>query len=297
MERTAIELRAQNAGYVRHMEELQNRIFILEDRLDDQRFADERAETARPPSKRIGAPMREAALVVEEPPGEVDDGVGVDYAGEAALPSQRDKSRPMLRLVGNGAAQVTTVAVAPARDPKDPTASPQDSAAPTEKISVRKSASSPAASASSTTSTAVTAAGEPLRLYRQALNLLKAGHPASALGGFRRFLARYPRHDYDDNAQYLIGECYYDLKQYRSAIREFRHVVERYPRANKVPDAMLKMGFAHLAMGDRRDGRQDLESLRRLYPDHAATRLATARLGQPDRRTPPSAVTLEMTGR
>jgi TolA-binding protein len=80
-------------------------------------------------------------------------------------------------------------------------------------------------------------------------------------------------------------------------VREFRRVIDRYPRGSKVPDAMLKMGFARLALGDRRDGRQDLESLRRLYPKHAATRLAVARLTLPDDRVPSSTVTLEMTGR
>jgi hypothetical protein len=49
-------------------------------------------------------------------------------------------------------------------------------------------------------------------------------------------------------------------------------------------------------MGDRRDGRQELEALRRLYPRHAAARLAVARLNQTDERAP-RAVTLEMSGR
>ena len=39
---------------------------------------------------------------------------------------------------------------------------------------------------------------------------------------------------------------------------------------------------------------QDLESLRRQYPKHAAARLAVARLSQPEDRAPSPAVTLEM---
>ena len=109
--------------------------------------------------------------------------------------------------------------------------------------------------------------------------------PRSA--GFRRFLARYPRHDYADNAQYWIGECYYDLKQYHAATREFRRVVERYPRGNKVPDAMLKLGFSQLAAGERREGRQVLESLRKTYPKHEAARLAALRLARGDRTSAP----------
>jgi tol-pal system protein YbgF len=122
---------------------------------------------------------------------------------------------------------------------------------------------------------------EPLRIYRDALEALRAGHHAAALSGFRRFLDRYPVHDYADNAQYWIGECYYDLHQYQAATREFRAVIERYPRGNKVPDAMLKLGFAHLALGQNADGRQVLDSLLRAFPKHDAAILAATRLTEP----------------
>lgn len=285
LERSMIELRAQNAGYLRQIEEQQNRIFILEDRIDSLRVADGRDPSAPPPSKRLGGPAREvtSSRVIEEPPGEEDVGT-VEYAGEAAQPSRRGRTRPMLRMAGNGSPRITTVAVVPAKDP----------ATPADKIAVKSSEKTTDKVAAREPGPA---ANEPLRLYRQSLDALHAGRHAAALVGLRKFLARFPRHDYDDNAQYWIGECYYDLKQYKAALREFRRVVDRYPHGSKVPDALLKMGFAHLALGDRRDGRQDLESVRRLYPNHAAARLAVARLSQPDDRAPASTVTLEMTGR
>jgi tol-pal system protein YbgF len=269
MERTMVELRAQNAGYLRQIEELQNRIFILEDKLDSRRIADDQRGTPTLPlSKRIGgdppshtAATRAATRLSEGAVApEDDDESTVEYAGEAARPLRRGRARPQLRLSGTGRAVVMMAAPS----------LPPETSVPAEPI--------PA---------------EPLRLYREALAALRAGHDAVALAGFRKFLARYPRHDYADNAQYWIGECYYDLKEFRSAVREFRRVVERYPHGNKVPDAMLKLGFAHLADGDRRDGRQVLVSLRRSYPRHAAARLATERLAQADDRAPPT-VTLEM---
>ena len=257
LERTMVELRAQNAGYLRQIEELQNRIFILEDKLDSRRISDEqRGVPTLPLSKRIGPPAMRSP---EGPAAEEDDST-VEYAGEAVLPPRRGRGRPSLRLSGTGRAVVVMA----------PPPLPAETTVPDEPV-----------------------AAEPLRLYRDALAALRAGHNAVALTGFRKFLTRYPRHDYADNAQYWIGECYYDLKQFRSAVHEFRRVVERYPHGNKVPDAMLKLGFAHLAQGDRRDGRQVLESLRRSYPRHAAARLAIERLAQADERAPPT-VTLEM---
>lgn len=118
----------------------------------------------------------------------------------------------------------------------------------------------------------------PLDLYKEALEALHAGHHAAALAGFRRFLALHPHHDYADNAQYWIGECFYDQASYPGAIQEFRRVVERYPRGNKVPDAMLKLGFSLAASGDEKGARRVLSSLVKAYPDNQSARLAFEKL-------------------
>jgi tol-pal system protein YbgF len=86
-----------------------------------------------------------------------------------------------------------------------------------------------------------------------------------------------------DNAQYWLGECYYDRKDYASAVREFRRVVEHYPTGNKVPDALLKVGFTYLALGSMEAGRQTLVQVQRSYPRHEAAQLAAARLAELDR--------------
>ena len=100
--------------------------------------------------------------------------------------------------------------------------------------------------------------------------------------GFRRFLEANPSHDYADNAAYWIGECHYDQRQFRAAERAFRDVVERYPHGNKVPDAMLKLGFTLQWLGDEPGGRAVLESLARAFPKHEAARMASERLAHPE---------------
>ena len=93
-------------------------------------------------------------------------------------------------------------------------------------------------------------------LYRDGLEEFRGGHVAAAIATFRKFLKKYPQHHYGDNAQFALGECYYNLRQYRAAVRELRLVGERYPHGNKVPDAMLKLGEAQLALGDTREARE-----------------------------------------
>jgi len=123
-------------------------------------------------------------------------------------------------------------------------------------------------------------ASEGLDLYRRSLEALRGGRHVEAAAGFRDFLKQHPNHDFADNAQYWLAECYYDQKDYPMAMREFRRVVEKYPTGNKVPDALLKVGFAHLALGSTEVGRQTLEQVIRSYPRHEAASLATAKLSE-----------------
>jgi tol-pal system protein YbgF len=119
---------------------------------------------------------------------------------------------------------------------------------------------------------------EPLKVYRAAYQDLTGGRHDDAARGFRDFLRRYPRHDYADNAQYWLGECYYDRRRFQEAAVEFRAVVARYPTGNKAPDAMLKLGFSLLAAGEVRKGRELLAQVPTTYPRTDAARLAEHRL-------------------
>jgi tol-pal system protein YbgF len=91
---------------------------------------------------------------------------------------------------------------------------------------------------------------------------------------------RYPHHDYADNAQYWLGECFYDQKRYDKAAPEFRAVITRWPTGNKAPDAMLKLGFSLLALGDADKGGKVLREVPATYPRTEAARLASERLAQ-----------------
>lgn len=244
-ERTVLELRATNAGHVRRIEELENRVFILEDQLDSRALASEQSEPATLPKRAL-----HAARAPKIGEGALDDAANVpaetsllaeravDYAGDARKDAA-DVKRPMLRLSSSSRAP-------------EPRAEVRDRPAPAS-----------------------------LKLYRESLEILRAGHANAARVGFRRFLDANPQHDYADNAQYWIGECDYAVADLGAAERAFRTVVERYPRGNKVPDAMLKLGFTLQAQGDDAAGRAVLQSLMRAFPRHEAARLAGVRLAQP----------------
>src|SRR5947207_15533066 len=82
LNRTVQSLRAQNTAYAKQVEELENRIFIMNDQLDSKKVNAERVASPTLPKVTLH-PAERVATVVEEPTadsGEVD----VEYAGEAA---------------------------------------------------------------------------------------------------------------------------------------------------------------------------------------------------------------------
>lgn len=114
--------------------------------------------------------------------------------------------------------------------------------------------------------------------YRAAVELVKAGRHAEGAAALRAFLGKHPRHDFADNAQYWLGEAYYAQKDYANALAEFRGVVETYPRGNKVPDALLKVGYCYLALGQPEKSRAVLEQVVTLYPKTEPAATAAKRL-------------------
>jgi tol-pal system protein YbgF len=114
--------------------------------------------------------------------------------------------------------------------------------------------------------------------YREAVALLRRGSHSESISMLREFIADNPNHDYADNAQYWLGEAFYDQKDYTTAAAEFQSAISRFPSGNKVPDSMLKLGYCHFANGDAEKGTAVLEQLIRMYPKSEPATLAMKRL-------------------
>jgi tol-pal system protein YbgF len=127
---------------------------------------------------------------------------------------------------------------------------------------------------------------EPLAAYRAAYAELTAGRYDDAEQKLRAFVKRYPRHDYADNAQYWLGECFYARHRYQEAAVEFRAAVAKYPVGNKAPDALLKLAYSLLSLGEKAEARRLLEELPGTYPRSDAARLATQKLAELGGNTP-----------
>ncbi len=250
--------------------DLENQVFLLRDKLEKEK--QEAADEAEP-----ALPV-EVLAPDEAPPSEPgyqvvgvdDEGNQIVYVGDAA--SDRTVSPRLDKYLDDDDRRPTAAPAGP------PIVDPGPAAA-SDRLTVTASVPTVASQMRHARSRSIETDG-PRALYRRHYAALRAGDHAAAIAGFRAFLQQYPHSDYADNAQYWLGEAYYDQRQYKVAMREFRRVVNDYPRGNKVPDALLKIGFCYAALGETSKARDVLEQVTRVYPASNPAKLAQRRLAQ-----------------
>ncbi|HWQ38326.1 MAG TPA: tol-pal system protein YbgF [Burkholderiales bacterium] len=118
------------------------------------------------------------------------------------------------------------------------------------------------------------------RAYETALSSYRTGDYQGAINGFVGFLQQYPQHPLAANAQYWIGDAYFQLRDYKAALEAQRRLIAAYPDSPKVPDAMLNMGSAELGLGDLAAARKSWEELVAKHPSSEAADKARQRLAR-----------------
>jgi tol-pal system protein YbgF len=118
----------------------------------------------------------------------------------------------------------------------------------------------------------------PEQQYDRAYSAYMQQRYDESLALFKEFFERHPKHDLADNAQYWIGEIYYDIEDYPNAILAFKEVVTKYGDQNKAPDALLKIGYAYIALDDPDNARIFLKRVIKNYPFSTAEPMAQMKL-------------------
>ncbi|HTJ40769.1 MAG TPA: tol-pal system protein YbgF [Kofleriaceae bacterium] len=267
--------------------DLQNQVFVLKDQLETAQVA-----AGRAPGQVPKLPVEVLAPQTEKDPPAGDSDLS-ELGDGARVVGVADDGTEIV-YVGDAAAGKAAPPADPDPDASDPAPRPRANHAPP-----RELAPIPSTTASDQLGTtrevpkvsAVAAhrpppaprgdhaeTHDPRAEYQSAVDALKQGDHAAAIAGLREFVRRYPDHDYADNAQYWLGEAYYDQKDYKRAAEEFRKTVERYPRGNKAPDALLKLGYSYAALGQIEQARATLEQVVAVYPRTGPAQLAAQRL-------------------
>ena len=122
--------------------------------------------------------------------------------------------------------------------------------------------------AKQSTTNAGTEKNDPGTLYMKALNLVRIEKDyKKGLKEFQKFLSIFPEHDLSDNAQYWIGEIYYDKGDWERAALEFNKVREKYPKGDKLPSALLKLGYSFHNLGDKSSAKTLLQMVIKKFPN------------------------------
>lgn len=148
--------------------------------------------------------------------------------------------------------------------------------------------SAAAAPAAAATAPAAGAAAEPAApvdpaaeqaAYQAALDaLVERYEAADSARLFQSFIQDYPQSALLPNAYYWLGESYYVTQNYELALQAFQTLLGQYAGSRKEADALLKMGYCQIALGQRAEGEATLRDVSSRYPGTDPAAKAESRL-------------------
>lgn len=122
---------------------------------------------------------------------------------------------------------------------------------------------------------------DPVKLYQKGRDLLlRDRNISTAQALFSDFVKKFPDHELADNALYWFGECSYTTGDYEEAAKIFKTLVLTYPKGQKVPDALLKTGYAYMSMDNVSQANHYFKQVITRYPFSPAADKAQKKLSQ-----------------
>jgi tol-pal system protein YbgF len=104
-------------------------------------------------------------------------------------------------------------------------------------------------------------------LYDTAMKDRSSGNFELALQGFQEYLRYFGDTELAPNAEFYIGQIYYDKNQFEPAVRAFDTVLEKYPANSKTADATYMKGMALLKNGQRNDAGREFLNVITNFPN------------------------------
>jgi len=112
-----------------------------------------------------------------------------------------------------------------------------------------------------------------VKIYRQGLEMMKAGTYQGAIDKFAFLQKKYPKSPLAEPSEYFSANAYYELGKYDQSILQFNDLVMRYPKGRFASAALLREAQAFVQLKDRIDARLTLQ---KLIADHSDAPEASA---------------------
>jgi tol-pal system protein YbgF len=126
--------------------------------------------------------------------------------------------------------------------------------------------------------------GTAVEYYEAAMQRMNSQSWGSARALFEQLVAEFPSHEQAPNAQYHIGETYYQEKAYAEAYRELEKVAQQWPTAPRASEALMRAGAIAEEQKDIARARQYYTQVRERYSGTDEARQAQRKLQTLPRR-------------
>ncbi|MCC7044699.1 MAG: tetratricopeptide repeat protein [Acidobacteria bacterium] len=116
------------------------------------------------------------------------------------------------------------------------------------------------------------------RIYSQAMGDYMSQRYDIAIEGFREVIQTYPTAPDAANAQFQIGESFYQKKDCRSAIPEYQKFVDTYKDSDRRHEGLFMLGVCYSDLNQRTNAQRAFERVLKEHPASASAMMATQRL-------------------
>ncbi|MGQ5797374.1 cell division protein CpoB [Serratia sp. IR-2025] len=141
-------------------------------------------------------------------------------------------------------------------------------------------ASSDAGGSAPVAASATPSGGDENSDYNAAVSLaLEKKQYDQAISAFQSFVKQYPKSTYQPNANYWLGQLFYNKGKKDDAAYYFAVVVKNYAKSPKAPDAMYKVGIIMQEKGQADKAKAVFQQVIKQYPTSAAAKQAKSRVG------------------
>lgn len=128
-------------------------------------------------------------------------------------------------------------------------------------------------------STAPASSGDANTDYNRAVDLvLVKKQNDQAITAFQSFVKQYPDSTYQPNANYWLGQLFYNKGKKDDSAYYFAVVVKNYPKSPKAPDAMYKVGVIMQEKGQVDKAKAVYQQVIKQYPTSDAAKQAQKRI-------------------
>lgn len=106
----------------------------------------------------------------------------------------------------------------------------------------------------------------PEEQYKFATSLIKVGDYSQAELALKEFISKNATHKLAGNAQYWYAETFYIRQLYHDAAAAYLDGYQKYPKSSKGPQNLLKLGVTLSELGEKDQGCQMLDGIKKQYP-------------------------------